>query len=81
MCPRPVERIPAASDTVGRDTEQLADVARLLGADRLPPASGPRSAFQSKTLSTRNGSLISHQIPRTTQAIADQGSRNRSQMP
>ncbi len=33
-----VERIAAASDSVGSDTEGLTDVARLLGADWLPPA-------------------------------------------
>lgn len=33
-----VERIAAASDTVGGDTTGLADVARMLGADWLPPA-------------------------------------------
>jgi len=32
-----VERIAAASDTVGSDTTGLADVAQLLGADWLPP--------------------------------------------
>ena len=31
-----VERIAAASDTVGGDTGELADVALLLGADWLP---------------------------------------------
>ena len=31
-----VERIAAASDTVGGDTTGLADVAQLLGADWLP---------------------------------------------
>ncbi|MCW1804342.1 helicase [Brachybacterium squillarum] len=34
-----VERIAAASDTVGGDTESLEDVAQLLGADWLPSAS------------------------------------------
>ncbi|MDN5894438.1 MAG: hypothetical protein L0H93_10475, partial [Nocardioides sp.] len=34
-----VERIAAASDTVGGDTSGLADVAALLGADWLPPGS------------------------------------------
>jgi len=34
-----VERIAAASDTVGSDTTGLADLAALLGADWLPPAS------------------------------------------
>ena len=34
-----VERIAAASDTVGGDTEGLTDVAQLLGADWLPTAS------------------------------------------
>ncbi|UEJ81829.1 helicase [Brachybacterium halotolerans subsp. kimchii] len=34
-----VERNAAASDTVGGDTEQLADVAQLLGADWLPAGS------------------------------------------
>ena len=34
-----VERIAAASDTVGSDTTGLADLAQLLGADWLPPAS------------------------------------------
>ncbi len=34
-----VERIAAASDTVGGDTSGLADVAALLGADWLPPES------------------------------------------
>ncbi|GAA1719447.1 helicase [Brachybacterium phenoliresistens] len=34
-----VERIAAASDTVGGDTAGLTDLARLLGADWLPPAS------------------------------------------
>jgi hypothetical protein len=33
-----VERIAAASDTVGSDTTGLADLAQLLGADWLPPA-------------------------------------------
>ena len=33
-----VERIAAASDTVGGDTEGLTDVAQLLGADWLPQA-------------------------------------------
>ncbi|MBD8605861.1 helicase [Aeromicrobium sp. CFBP 8757] len=33
-----VERIAAASDSVGSDTEGLVDVAQLLGADWLPPA-------------------------------------------
>ena len=32
-----VERIAAASDTVGSDTTGLADLAQLLGADWLPP--------------------------------------------
>ena len=34
-----VERIAAASDTVGGDTAGLADVAALLGADWLPATS------------------------------------------
>jgi len=33
-----VERIAAASDTVGGDTAGLTDVAQLLGADWLPAA-------------------------------------------
>ncbi|MCG7310733.1 hypothetical protein [Brachybacterium sp. ACRRE] len=36
MCPHLVERIAAASDTVGGDTEQSADVARLPGSDWVP---------------------------------------------
>lgn len=34
-----VERIAAASDTVGSDTTGLADLAQLLGADWLPAES------------------------------------------
>ncbi|MFC7465544.1 helicase [Brachybacterium sp. GCM10030252] len=34
-----VERIAAASDTVGGDTDGLTDIAQLLGADWLPPVS------------------------------------------
>ena len=34
-----MERIAAASDTVGGDTEALSEVAQLLGADWLPTAS------------------------------------------
>jgi len=34
-----VERIAAASDTVGSDTTGLADLAQLLGADWLPVTS------------------------------------------